>query len=132
MMRSMLRMAGVLAVGATLLTCSDPSGPPPPGWLSVRLITPNFDDGGVLFSITGARIDSIRSSYPYVVSRAVSETERRIAVGGTMSGGVIAEIWVPDTRGADKYEASVQEVVRRGTLAQRGTTGYAIEIVAGR
>jgi hypothetical protein len=132
MMRSVVRLASVLAMGAALLTCSDPSGPPPPGWLSVRLITPNLDDGGVLFTVSGARIDSVRSSYPLLVSRAVSETEQRVAVGGTMSGGVIAEIWVPDVRATDKYETGVQEVVVRGSLAQRATTDYAIEIVAGR
>jgi hypothetical protein len=120
----------VLVLGAGLLTCSDSSGPPPPGWLPVRLVTPNFDDGGVLFTISGARIDSVRSIYPYLVSRMVSETEQRIAVGGTMNGGVIAEIWVPNT-GAE-YTATVLEAVVRGTLAQRGITGYAIEVTSQR
>lgn len=127
--RRILARALVVALCAgVFVTCQDSSSPPPPGWLDVRLITPNLDDGGVHFSISGARIDSIRTTYPYFVAREAADAEWGVVVGGTLSGGVIARIWVPDTRQVDKYETQVLEVATRGTLAQRATTGYSIEI----
>jgi len=129
---ALIRLAALFATATALTTCQDSTRPPPPGWLSVRLITPNFDDGGVLFTIDGARIDSVRSTYPHLVSRAESETLHRIVVGGIVSGGVIAEIWVDDTRSLDRYVTTVNEVAVRTTFAQRPTTGYAIELTAPR
>jgi len=86
----------------------------------------------MLFTIDGAQIDSVRSNYPHLVSRAESETVHRIVVGGTVTGGVIAEIWVDDTRSLDRYAATVNEVAVRTTFAQRPTTGYRIELSAAR
>jgi hypothetical protein len=117
------------ACALALITCKDSSGPPPPGWLDVRLVTPNLNDGGILFAIGGARIDSVRTSYPYFVAHAETETQWRVVVGGTISGGVIARVWVPDVRAAARYETTVLEVAVRGTLAQRATAGYSVQVV---
>jgi hypothetical protein len=130
--RTFVRVAMLGATALLLATCKDSASPPPPGWLSVRLITPNFDDGGVFFTIDGAHVDSVRSHYPHLVSRAESETVHRIVVGGIVNGGEIAEIWVDDTRSLDRYVTTVHEVAVRGTFAQRPITGYSIELSAAR
>lgn len=115
---------------AVLSTCADSTAPSAPVWLQVRLTTPNFDDGGVLFSLTGPQIDSVRTSHPYLVVRMVSAAETRIAVAGTVTSGVIAEVLVSDPSVAEQFQGRVREVVVRQALSQRPTNGYAIRVLA--
>ena len=43
--------------------------------------------------------------------------------------GTIAEVWVPDTRSASQYSASVVETASR-TYVQRAAAGYSITLSA--
>ena len=123
------RLALVLALWPVLATCNGGTEPPPAGWLALTLTSPNAD-AGVLVSITGGTVDSVRTTRPQLVSRAVSETEFRLVIGGLVSSGVIAEILVPDVRRATSYTAVVHEAAAPGTYAQRAVTGYSVQIVA--
>src|SRR5688572_26008532 len=129
----LLRLALVAGFALTAATCKDSPGTPvetpTPGWLSLSLATPNSDDGGVLFTIGGAAIDSVRSSQIHVVTRRESATTVRVVVAGVVGAGVIAEIRVPDTRDAAKYTAVIHEVAARTTYQQRPLTGYTLSVV---
>jgi hypothetical protein len=98
------------------------------GWLDVRLVSPNVDDGGLSIRIGGARIDSVRTAFPILAQLAPTDTNRVFVVGGNVGTGTVAQIYVPDTRHASLYTGTVQEVVVRTTYAQRAATGYAVVV----
>ena len=107
------------------MTSESASGPTP-GYLEVRLTSPNIDDGGLHFTIGGARIDSVTTNLPIISKRAVNDSLWHVVVGGNVGTGPVAKIWVPDTRHVSQYTGAVLEVVIRTTYAQRAATGYAI------
>jgi hypothetical protein len=128
MRRPSLRAVALIAFSALLVTCRDGTSPPVPGKLTVKLVSTNVD-AGLLVTITGARVDSARSSHTYFVTRSVSDTEFRLVVGGNVGTGVIAEIWVPDTRAAASYVGTVTEAALPGTFAQRPVVNYVVQVV---
>jgi hypothetical protein len=120
----LLRVLGLALLLAALGTCE---GPPQPGWLQVRLVSPNGDDGGVLFAVSGGPIDSVRSSFPDFFSAQHGATWRML-VAGTPVSGVIAQIWVPDPSAAPVYTATVEQVAQAATYAQRSAGGYQLRV----
>lgn len=127
--RSALMIAGALALVST--TCNDSpteGSAPVKGYLEITMTTPANDDGGIMLIVTGGVVDSARSSYPNVLSRSESASSARIIVGGNLTSGKIAEIWVPDTRKVAQYTASVLEVAARGTFVQRSIGGYSVTV----
>jgi hypothetical protein len=124
MRRSVLALALVLSIAT--LTCKDATSGPTPGYLEVRLASPNVDDGGVHFTIGGAKIDSVTTAFPVIAVETVNDSLWHVAVGGNIGTGVVARIWVPDTREVNQYTGTVLEVVVRTTYAQRSQSGYAV------
>lgn len=126
--RAMARVLALVGVTAVLTTCKDSMSPPVPGWLPVTLTSPNADDGGIAFLVTGTSLDSVRTTYPYFGSRADGGTSVRVVVAGNLTPGPVAEIKVPDVKKAGNYSATVREVSVRVTHAQRAITGYSLTI----
>ena len=127
----------LLATAATLaLSCgdTDPSRPQPPrdpvpGWLQVRLNSPYTDDGGIMFSVRGGQVDSIRSAYSDLFTSQVDSTSIRVIVAGDLSSGVIvAEILVPDMESSANYLATVEQVAARETFLQREASGFSLAV----
>jgi hypothetical protein len=114
-----------LAVG--LMTCSG-SEPAGPGWLDVRLTSPNADDGGVMFTVRGARIDSVGSTHPDLFTNQVNEREWEVIVVGNVASTVIARIWVPSLDAAAQYSATLEQVASGTTFEQRALAGYSITV----
>jgi hypothetical protein len=130
-MRRGLKMAVTVSIAAVALTCKDSTSGdsgPVAGWVAIDMTTPNGDDGGIMFLVAGGAVDSVRSSYPNVLSRAESATSMRIVVAGNLTAGKIADIWVPDARNVSEYSATPVETAARGTFAQRATTGYSLKL----
>ena len=114
-----------------IATCKDATdNKPVAGWLDVRLVSPNIDDGGLSLTVGGAQIDSVRTSFPVIAGLEVNDTLWKVAVGGNVGTGTIAQIYVPDTRHPSLYSGSVLEVVVRPAYAQRAATGYVIVVAA--
>lgn len=132
MRRRLLQLGVAVALTMSVATCRDsPSGASAPleGWLSLDLVTPNGDDGGIMLVIAGGVVDSVRSVHPHVISRAESATATRVVIGGNIEGGQIAEVWVPDTRKVAQYSASAVEVASRISFSQRPVAGYTLTLV---
>lgn len=128
-LRNALLAAGAVALALGLLTCGDdPVQPATPGWLNLRLSTPNADDGGILFTVGGAQVDSVRSTFPNIFLRRESGSTVRVVIVGSLGAGVIGQILVPDTRSASAYTAAVLEVAARGTFVQRSPDGYGLTV----
>ncbi len=107
--------------------------PPPPvrtGVLHVRLSTPNMDDGGVLFTVSGGAIDSVQERAFPLYSLRLSQDRWRLLVVGELATGIVADIWVPDVTRVDAYSATVEQVAARATYAQRTLDGYSVRVTA--
>jgi hypothetical protein len=110
-----------------LAGCSNTTGPVA-GVLDVTLSTPRQDDGAVLFLVYGGPVDSIVSvGYPIYSARS-ADTLKAIATG-QLAAGVIARLYVPDTRLTFRYAASIGQVAERGTYTPHGPPGYTVSLV---
>jgi hypothetical protein len=113
-----------LGVGLSLLSsCSEPSGPIQ-GTLNVSLVTPNSDDGAVLFTVSGGPVDTIEAvGYP-VYSARVDANTLRIIVTGKLGSGPVARIRIADDRRLSHYTATINQVAVRATYQQRDPSSY--------
>jgi hypothetical protein len=129
-LRRGLRIVATISIAAIALTCKDStsSSGPETGWLAVTMATPNGDDGGLMFIVTGGAIDSVRSTYPNVLSRSESASSMRVVVAGNLAAGKIAEIWVPDVQRLAQYSVTPVEAAARGTFTQRPIAGYTLTL----
>jgi hypothetical protein len=134
-MRTWPSVAVLLLAGTLLASCGDGSpsepapAPPIPGWLKVRMTSPQQDDGGILFALSGGPIESVRTSYPELLtSEGALPPKRVLVVGDLTSGSVVAEILVPDVRKVADYRATVEQVASRASFQQRGTPDYRLTV----
>jgi hypothetical protein len=125
-------LAALALLSVLLAPCGDStgSGGGRGGWLALQMTTPNTDDGGVLITVSGPAIDSVRSTHPQLITRRESAASVRVIIGGNLTAGVIGEIRVPDMRQAGQYSAVLHEVAARNTYQQRALTGYGLSLVA--
>lgn len=121
-----LRVILLAAVTAVTTTCGG-IAEPTSGWVDVHLTTPNSGDGGIVFTVGGAQVDSVRSSFPNLFTRQVSDTSWHVLVAGSLTTGVIARIYVPDVNKLTSYMAAPVEVAGQD-FAQRSTTGYSLTV----
>jgi len=133
-MRTLL-WAILIGASALLLSCGDSgsSGPEPPadpipGWLKVRFNSPNADDGGIMFTVSGGQIDSVRSAYSDLFVSAGNASPKRIIVAGNLTSGIVVEIQVPDVGSVAGYTAAVEEVAARETFQQRPVSVFSLVV----
>lgn len=99
-----------------------------PGWVTLNLTTPRADDGAVQLSVNGPAMDSLQ------ISRAggfasLSSGIARVLITGPIASGAVARFWVPDTRKASIYVATVDQAAARGTyLLQDLSQGYSASV----
>jgi hypothetical protein len=125
-----MRSRSVLLVllGAFLLACSDDTNSPTAGAMNLNLATPNSDDGGLLFTLTGGPVDSVVANRGRVYSAKVDPNTFRVIIAGDLAAGTIARISLPDLRRAGEYSATVTQAAARGSYVQRDPAGYALTL----
>lgn len=107
---------------------SHPDNVVQPGWLSVALTTPNANDGVVQLSLAGGRIDSLEVTGGQGFAMLVNGAGR-LLVTGDVGSGVVARMWVPDTRAFASYSGSVEAAAARSTYQlQDITPGYSVHV----
>lgn len=128
-MKRALTLLAILAGGLALTTCLDQSAPPATaaGWLDVALETPNAGDGGIIFTVAGGPLDSLRTTYPVLYSEVGPDSSRRVLIIGALTSGVVAQIWVPDVRDVSAYTAMPLAAAAL-TGGDRGPTGYRLTV----
>lgn len=127
------RLVPALVLGA--LACggdhspTEPSGPVA-GEITVSLVTPNADDGAVLFTISGGPVTSVSAAVPaYQVYSSIPDTSTaRVLVTGDLASGAVVRLHVADTRRVAAYRASIAQAASRSTFAQRVLTGYSLTV----
>jgi hypothetical protein len=128
--KRLLRLLVLAIAAGALSTCGESTAPPTPGWLNVTLATPNSDDGGIVFAVNGGGVDSVRTSYPTIYTRAASDSSWQVLVAGNLAAGVIAQVWSPDVEQAGSYSATPLEVAARTTFTQRALSGYTLSVTS--
>lgn len=111
---------------------TEPDPPPEPvdGELAVELTTPEPDDGGILFTLSGASVDTVVSLVDGYARASASGGTWTVLITGRLTGGEIAEVRVPDLEAAEAgLEATVEQVAARESWEQRDPAGYSLELV---
>ena len=124
-------LAGVYACGDGSVIGPEPTPLPAaavPGWLRVQLTTPNSDDGGIMFTVAGGPIDSVRFVHEGF-SSAVSDSIWRFLATGELSNGAIAQLLVPNVDNASVYLPEIQQVAALVTYELRDLAGYRLQVV---
>jgi hypothetical protein len=99
-----------------------------PGWLSLMFTTPRADDGAVQLTVVGPALDSLQLTGAQGFASMAGGTAR-LLLTGTIRSGAIARFWVPDTRNAAIYIATVNEAAARGTYQlQDMAQGYGARV----
>lgn len=121
-------LANLYACGDDSVTGPEPIPLPARGWLNVQLTTPNSDDGGIVFTVAGGPIDSVRFVHEGF-STAVSDSIWRFLATGKLSNGAIAQLLVPNVDNPSVYRPEIQEVAALVTYEQRDLAGYRLQVV---
>jgi hypothetical protein len=114
--------------GAALSGCSHQPSAPEGAILQVRLASPNGDDGALLLTVSGGRVDSVEASGYTTFSHHFDPTTVRIIVAGNVVSGTIARLWVPDERQVGRYSVTLDQAAARGSYAQRDPASYQITL----
>ncbi len=121
-------LPSLYACGDASVTGPEPTPPPARGWLNLQLTTPNSDDGGIVFTVAGGPIDSVRFVHEGF-SSAVSDSIWSFLATGELSNGAIAQLLVPNVNKPSIYRPEIQQVAALVTYEQRDLAGYRLQVV---
>jgi hypothetical protein len=121
-------LLGAVGWAAALSGCSHQPSAPEAAILQVRLASPNGDDGALLLTVAGGRVDSVEASGYTTFSHRSDPTTLRIIVAGTVVSGTIARLWVPDERQIGRYSVTLDQAAARGSYVQRDPASYQITL----
>jgi hypothetical protein len=126
----------ILVVGAT--ACgggTDSLGVPPvqqsipdPGFVDVRLSSPNVGDRGILFSVSGAPVDTVQASGALEIRSVVVSGATIVILRGAVGPGIVARVRIADRNRLSQYSASVLQAVG-SNYEQRGASAYRLDLV---
>ena len=122
-----------MVTAVSLVTgCSDPPTTidARQGTLTLRLTTPNLDDGAIEFSVTGPPINSavaVTASLRLFTRRVDDSTMVGVVVGDVANGALVT-LQVPDVGAAAAYRARAIEVADRQDVLRESLTGYALTV----
>ena len=136
-------LASIAVLGAIACGKNTPIGPPPPapppppppppppgaGTLTVRLTTPNTDDGAILLELRGPNIHALAvSNSAWQVYADSSGTPIRSVVAGNLTTGGLVTFQVPDVGAVASYTATIVDVSDRQNRLRSALTGYTLVI----
>lgn len=105
---------------------------PTAGEVTVDLVTPNADDGAVMFTVQTAAPNQLLGATGACAAclafvHAVSDTEHRVIVTGPLAAGPIARLQVSNTSPTVVFRVELRQVARRD-YAIRATGGYGLTV----
>lgn len=123
-------LVGLVLVGLSCGGGDSGTGPssPDPGPVNLVLTTPNSNDGALLLSITGGTVTSVAQQGYEVLASAPGATTK-LLVRGTIAGGPIATITVPDRHKLTSYHVTVLQAAARGTYQQLAVQSYSAALI---
>ncbi len=133
-MRVTYLRALALGVVVMLTSCGTEELPPGPvlpsgpGFLQMLLETPRSNDGGLLITISGGSLDSLRASQATVLTGPSGLTVQQVIIAGDVRAGVVLRFWVPERANIANYRAVLNQVATGGDYVQQSLTGYSLTI----
>ncbi|HEX6408613.1 MAG TPA: hypothetical protein VFZ90_15615 [Gemmatimonadales bacterium] len=118
-------VAGALGM---LTGCSGQPSAPVAATLQVSLSTPFNDDGALLFTVTGGRVDSVDAPGYTLYTSQTDPATLQVILTGNLSPGIVAHVHIPDERVASQYSASINQVAARETYVARDPASYHVEL----
>ena len=118
-------VAGALGM---LTGCSGQPSAPVAATLQVSLFTPFNDDGALLFTVTGGRVDSVDAPGYTLYTSQTDPATLQVILTGNLSPGIVAHVHIPDERVASQYSASINQVAARETYVARDPASYHVEL----
>ena len=118
-------LAGALGM---LSGCSGQASGPVATTLQVALSTPYNDDGALLFTVTGGRVDSVDAAGYTIYTSRPDATTLQVILTGDLSSGNVAQLHIADERVASQYSASVSQVAARATYVERDPASYRLDL----
>ena len=118
-------MAGALGM---LSGCSGQPSGPIATTLQVSLSTPYNDDGALLFTVTGGRVDSVDAAGYTIYTSRPDATTLQVILTGDLSPGNVAQLHIAGERVASQYSASVSQVAARATYIERDPAAYRLDL----
>lgn len=120
----------VAAFAFTLLGQGCGDDPPVPGTITVSLVSPNANDGAILFNIRGPGISNVAptSSSNQLFWRQTTNDEVKIIVVGNLTSGPVASLDVPDINDLAGYTTFVEQVADREDELRPSIDGYEITL----
>jgi len=122
------RLILLLIASAGLNGCSELPSASESASLAVTLSSPFPDDGALLFTITGGRVDSVESSGYTVYSSRPDANTLEVIVTGQLSAGTIARVHIANERLIPAYSARVIQAAARGSYIQRDPAAYGLTL----
>jgi hypothetical protein len=105
-----------------------PAGPTA-GVLTVRLTTPNTDDGAILLTMSGPGMTQLAAADASLYFRqAQTGTTATAVLVGDVQGGSLLTFHVPDVDAAGSYSATIQQVADRGDALRGSLSGYSLVV----
>ncbi len=131
--RPISAVALALALGLACGGDGDDGGPTNgggPDTLVLSLITPNNDDGAILFTISGGDIDSptAASAADVLFFRSTGATSISAVIVGDISAGALVEFEVPAGTSASSYTTTITEVADRSNALRGSVAGYSLSV----
>lgn len=103
--------------------------PATPGTLSLRLATPNANDGALVVVISGGPVSAVHATGGLEVAREVDGAGTHLLIVGDLVEGVLATIDIPDIAHANAYVAVVEQVADRTSFGLLDAAGYHLTLV---
>ncbi|MEO5800972.1 MAG: hypothetical protein ABIZ70_03180 [Gemmatimonadales bacterium] len=120
----------LLLLSLVLAACGgDSTAPTKPGTLTLRLATPNSNDGALVVVVSGGVVTAVHPAGNLEVTRQVDGAGTHLLLVGDLAEGIIATIDVPDIAHASAYVAVVEQAADRTTFALLDPAAYRITIV---
>lgn len=127
-------LASMAVLGAITCGKNTPVGPPSPppagaGTLTVRLTTPNTDDGAILLELRGPNIQTLATANSgwQLYSDATGTTVRGVVAGNLTAGGVLT-FHVANVGAVGSYTATIVDVADRQNKLRTDLTGYSLTV----
>jgi hypothetical protein len=108
--------------------CSGAPSAPVATTVQVLLTSPYTDDGGVFFTVTGGRVDSVSAAGYALFSSRTDPSTLQVIVAGNLSAGTLATLYLPDERLLPQYSVSLYQAAARSSYALRDPAGYSITL----
>lgn len=106
----------------------DTATTPIPGTLSLRLHTPNSNDGALVVVVSGGPVNGVRPVGGLELARQSDGAGTHLMLVGDLAEGVVATVDIPDISRASAYVATLEQVADRTSFSLLDAAAYQVTI----